>query len=149
SFITRDNLGFDDVPQVNSSESLSSGNSYPPRERLVGRISAWLCATLYLTSRLPQIWKNVRHCSSDVLKQIIIRLDQFVRRSVEVRILCYVYHMTLRESGRQGLSMYLFTFAFLGNSFYVASILTSPPLRAPPPEATAFIKESLPYVALL
>jgi hypothetical protein len=27
-------------------------------ERLIGRISAWMCTTLYLTSRLPQIWKN-------------------------------------------------------------------------------------------
>ncbi len=40
----------------------SKGES-PPRpslERVIGRISAWSCATLYLTSRLPQIWKNVR-----------------------------------------------------------------------------------------
>lgn len=29
------------------------------KRRLVGRISAWACTTLYLTSRLPQIWKNV------------------------------------------------------------------------------------------
>ena len=27
--------------------------------RLTGRIFAWLCTTLYLTCRLPQIWKNV------------------------------------------------------------------------------------------
>ena len=33
----------------------------PPQsfERQIGRISAWSCTTLYLTSRLPQIWKNV------------------------------------------------------------------------------------------
>ncbi len=31
----------------------------PPMERVIGRISAWSCTTLYLTSRLPQIWKNV------------------------------------------------------------------------------------------
>ena len=31
----------------------------PPLERVIGRISAWTCTTLYLTSRLPQIWKNV------------------------------------------------------------------------------------------
>jgi solute carrier family 66 (lysosomal lysine-arginine transporter), member 1 len=31
----------------------------PSIERIIGRISAWLCTTLYLTSRLPQIWKNV------------------------------------------------------------------------------------------
>lgn len=35
--------------------------SQPPSgERVLGRIFAWLCTTLYLTSRLPQIWKNVR-----------------------------------------------------------------------------------------
>jgi hypothetical protein len=32
----------------------------PAMERVIGRISAWMCTTLYLTSRLPQIWKNVR-----------------------------------------------------------------------------------------
>lgn len=46
----------------------------------------------------------------------------------------------------QGLSIYLFVFAFLGNSFYVASILTSPKLGLPEPQASAFIKESIPYV---
>ena len=30
-----------------------------PDKRIVGRLSAWTCTTLYLTSRLPQIWKNV------------------------------------------------------------------------------------------
>jgi hypothetical protein len=29
------------------------------KRRIIGRISAWACTTLYLTSRLPQIWKNV------------------------------------------------------------------------------------------
>lgn len=34
-------------------------------ERIVGRTFAWLCTTLYLTSRLPQIWKNVsRSCAA-------------------------------------------------------------------------------------
>jgi solute carrier family 66 (lysosomal lysine-arginine transporter), member 1 len=32
----------------------------PSTEYIIGRISAWVCTTLYLTSRLPQIWKNVR-----------------------------------------------------------------------------------------
>jgi hypothetical protein len=31
----------------------------PSVQRIIGRISAWMCTTLYLTSRLPQIWKNV------------------------------------------------------------------------------------------
>lgn len=26
---------------------------------IIGRISAWTCTTMYLTSRMPQIWKNV------------------------------------------------------------------------------------------
>ncbi|KAK0196944.1 PQ loop repeat-domain-containing protein [Armillaria mellea] len=82
----------------------------PTNERVLGRIFAWLCTTLYLTSRLPQIWKN------------------YVRKSV------------------QGLSMYLFVFAFLGNCFYVASIATSPNARLPPPASTDFIKESIPYL---
>ncbi|KAG6866988.1 hypothetical protein C0991_003904 [Blastosporella zonata] len=79
-------------------------------ERVIGRIFAWLCTTLYLTSRLPQIWKN------------------FVRKSVE------------------GLSMYLFVFAFLGNVFYVASIVSSPNMRKPAPESTEFLRESIPWV---
>lgn len=33
-------------------------------EQVLGRIFAWLCTTLYLTSRLPQIWKNVSHNKS-------------------------------------------------------------------------------------
>ena len=32
----------------------------PSVQRVIGRISAWTCTTLYLTSRLPQIWMNVR-----------------------------------------------------------------------------------------
>ncbi|KAJ7632729.1 PQ loop repeat-domain-containing protein [Roridomyces roridus] len=84
--------------------------SDPSSERILGRFFAWLCTTLYLTSRLPQIWKN------------------FARKSVE------------------GLSMYLFIFAFLGNSFYVASILTSEQVYQPPPASSEFLRESLPYL---
>ncbi|KAJ7063390.1 PQ loop repeat-domain-containing protein [Mycena amicta] len=82
----------------------------PFNELVLGRIFAWLCTTLYLTSRLPQIWKN------------------FVRKSVE------------------GLSMYLFIFAFLGNTFYVLSIMTSERAHEPPPASTEFLRESLPYL---
>jgi len=35
------------------------GPESPSFKRLFGRTSAWACTTLYLTSRLPQIWKNV------------------------------------------------------------------------------------------
>ncbi|KIM62180.1 hypothetical protein SCLCIDRAFT_1215532 [Scleroderma citrinum Foug A] len=94
----------------NDVESPGHVQESPSIERIIGRIFAWLCATLYLTSRLPQIWKN------------------FSRKSVE------------------GLSMYLFVFAFLGNFFYVCSILTSPNARLPPPASTKFIRKSIPYL---
>jgi len=35
----------------------------PSTEQVLGRFFAWLCTTLYITSRLPQIWKNVRYHS--------------------------------------------------------------------------------------
>ncbi|KAI0748128.1 PQ loop repeat-domain-containing protein [Daedaleopsis nitida] len=87
-----------------------SSEPEPTTEYIIGRISAWSCTTLYLTSRLPQIWKN------------------YVRKSVE------------------GLSIYLFIFAFLGNFFYVASILTSSNMQLPQPQLSAFIRESIPYL---
>jgi len=40
--------------------------------------------------------------------------------------------------------MYLFVFAFLGNTFYVSSILISPIMGIPGPEASAYIRESIP-----
>jgi hypothetical protein len=54
---------------------------------------------------------------------------QFVRKSVE------------------GLSIALFVCAFLGNTFYVGSILTSPPMSGAPAEVLAFLMESLPCVS--
>lgn len=44
----------------------------------------------------------------------------------------------------QGLSMYLFLFAFLGNSFYVLSILSSPNMRGSPAESSMYLIESMP-----
>lgn len=38
---------------------LLDDNVRPSKTRILGRIFAWLCTTFYLTSRLPQIWKNV------------------------------------------------------------------------------------------
>ena len=37
------------------------------KQRVVGRISVWTCTTLYLTSCLPQIWKNVSAFSRHLL----------------------------------------------------------------------------------
>ncbi|KAG1756668.1 PQ loop repeat-domain-containing protein [Suillus paluster] len=95
---------------LDQDELRSQSEDLPSAERIIGRIFAWLCTSLYLTSRLPQIWKN------------------YARKSVD------------------GLSMYLFVFAFLGNFFYVCSILTSPEARVPPPASIQFFKESLPYL---
>lgn len=66
-------------------------DSKPSLERIVGRISAWLCATLYLTSRLPQIWKNV---STNYQNNVIYDADstKFVRKSVEVRLAELLQH---------------------------------------------------------
>ena len=50
-----------DVPRLTfvqpTIDKLDSGEQ--SSERMIGRIFAWLCATLYFTARLPQIWKNV------------------------------------------------------------------------------------------
>ncbi|KAG8992212.1 hypothetical protein FRB93_002441 [Tulasnella sp. JGI-2019a] len=87
----------------------------PPREKpstkqVIGRVSSWMCTVLYLTSRLPQIWKN------------------YVRKSVE------------------GLSMILFISAFLGNTFYVLSILTNPVLNQPAPIPMDYLREAVPFL---
>ncbi|KAF8274926.1 PQ loop repeat-domain-containing protein [Lactarius quietus] len=99
-----------DTPHLEDASQSEQPTHRPSMERVIGRISAWTCATLYLTSRLPQIWKN------------------FVRKSVE------------------GLSMFLFVAAFLGNLFYVMSILSSPNMRGPITQSSAFLTESMPYL---
>lgn len=97
------------IPRDNSQSFLDDDHS-SDTEKLIGRLAAWTCATLYLTSRLPQIWKN------------------YTRKSVE------------------GLSMYLFAFAFCGNLFYVLSILTSPKVNLPSEQSREFLRESVPYL---
>lgn len=37
----------------------------------IGRLSAWICALLYLTSRLPQIWKNYSRKSVEGLSMLL------------------------------------------------------------------------------
>lgn len=101
----------------------------PSFKRLVGRTSAWACTTLYLTSRLPQIWKNVRISRlSSTATQRRKTDEQFMRKSVE------------------GLSIFLFFFAFCGNLTYVASILLNPAGSASPSDAGHYLLEALPYV---
>ncbi|CAG8598681.1 13154_t:CDS:2 [Cetraspora pellucida] len=72
----------------------------------IGRIMAWSCTVLYLTSRMPQIWKN------------------YTRRSVE------------------GLSIFMFIFAALGNLTYTLCIFTNPLVS----KNSAFLHEVVPYI---
>lgn len=104
---------------------LSGDVGEPSTQRILGRFFAWFCTTLYLTSRLPQIWKNVRifYFSLRATTDVFI---QFTRKSVE------------------GLAISLFMFAFLGNFFYVISILTAPDMREAAPIREAHIRESIP-----
>ncbi|SCZ95873.1 BZ3500_MvSof-1268-A1-R1_Chr8-1g09852 [Microbotryum saponariae] len=52
-------------------------------ERFIGRMSAWTCTTLYLTSRLPQIWQNFRRRSVAGLSMILF-IMAFVGNSLYV-----------------------------------------------------------------
>lgn len=56
-----------------------------------------------------------------------------------------IYYNYQRKS-IEGLSVFLFLFALLGNSFYTLSILTSPRLHQSHPEAMKYLLESLPWV---
>ncbi|KAL8293094.1 hypothetical protein RQP46_000788 [Phenoliferia psychrophenolica] len=58
---------------------------YPHRdlERFIGRASAWICTTLYLTSRLPQIWQNFRRRSVEGLAMMLFVMA-FVGNSLYV-----------------------------------------------------------------
>lgn len=54
-----------ETPSIFEDQNPPSHEPYPANpsaERILGRVFAWLCTTLYLTSRLPQIWKNVSKC---------------------------------------------------------------------------------------
>ncbi|WVQ71738.1 hypothetical protein IAR50_001279 [Cryptococcus sp. DSM 104548] len=55
-----------------SDEPLPPHPGSPPSfQRTIGRISAWSCTTLYLTSRLPQIWKNFQRKSVEGLSILL------------------------------------------------------------------------------
>ncbi|WVR05156.1 hypothetical protein IAU60_002168 [Kwoniella sp. DSM 27419] len=43
----------------------------PSFQRIVGRVSSWACTTLYLTSRLPQIWMNFQRKSVEGLSILL------------------------------------------------------------------------------
>jgi solute carrier family 66 (lysosomal lysine-arginine transporter), member 1 len=50
------------APPAGPNSHEAADHETSPHQRVIGRIFAWVCTTLYLTSRLPQIWKNV--CSA-------------------------------------------------------------------------------------
>jgi hypothetical protein len=54
-------LWFDDAPDSDPGKGRKERPKPQPIswQEAIGRISAWCCTTLYLSSRLPQIWKNV------------------------------------------------------------------------------------------
>ncbi|ORY27203.1 PQ loop repeat-domain-containing protein [Naematelia encephala] len=66
---------FFDIPPTSSSEKNDGPHSHPDEppsfQRVIGRISAWTCTTLYLTSRLPQIWKNFNRKSIEGLSILL------------------------------------------------------------------------------
>lgn len=89
---------FEPINVVLNDSDLSTAES--SNARVIGRIFAWASTTLYMTSRLPQIWKNVRECHS----QFAIFADlsslsvcEKVRRS-EHNILNLTVKMALTES---------------------------------------------------
>ncbi|BGP13898.1 hypothetical protein JCM10213_002538 [Rhodosporidiobolus nylandii] len=55
----------------------------PDWERIVGRASAWICTTAYLTSRLPQLWQNFRRRSCEGLAMTLF-LFAFIGNSLYV-----------------------------------------------------------------
>lgn len=64
-------------------------------KRVIGRISAWVCTTLYLTSRLPQIWKNYQRKSVEGLS-ILLFVFAFCGN------LTYVLSIILNPTGTGG-----------------------------------------------
>lgn len=56
---------------TNHQDSPLPSSSKSRYQLLIGRISAWISATLYLTSRLPQIWKNWSRKSCEGLSVLL------------------------------------------------------------------------------
>lgn len=58
----------------------------PTWQRAIGRVSAWSCTVLYLTSRMPQIWKNVRFFFGPLLMGlasfVFVRQEKLIRARV-------------------------------------------------------------------
>ncbi|WRT67217.1 uncharacterized protein IL334_004183 [Kwoniella shivajii] len=69
-----------EIPFIHNNQEKSP--PHPPDEppsfqRIIGRISAWACTTLYLASRLPQIWKNFQRKSVEGLSILLFVMAFF------------------------------------------------------------------------
>ncbi|GAA5885497.1 hypothetical protein JCM6882_009644 [Rhodosporidiobolus microsporus] len=77
------------APAEDDEDGDGDDEPYPPRppgvdwERIIGRINAWACAALYLTSRLPQLWQNFRRRSVEGLA-ITLFLFAFIGNTLYV-----------------------------------------------------------------
>ncbi|CAJ0762927.1 20225_t:CDS:2 [Entrophospora sp. SA101] len=46
-------------------------NAQSPNSLIIGRVISWMCTTLYLTSRMPQIWQNHQRKSVEGLSIVM------------------------------------------------------------------------------
>ncbi|MBW0527812.1 hypothetical protein O181_067527 [Austropuccinia psidii MF-1] len=68
--------------------SFNSSNSFNSNWKIIlGRTSAWSCCLLYLTSRLPQIWKNYRRQSVQGLSILLFVMAFFGNLTYLISIL--------------------------------------------------------------
>ncbi|KAM0753628.1 hypothetical protein T439DRAFT_310412 [Meredithblackwellia eburnea MCA 4105] len=74
--VTQSSASEADYIQEEPIEPQGDGYPSPKRdmERFIGRASAWVCTTLYLTSRLPQIWQNYRRKSTEGLAILLFTM---------------------------------------------------------------------------
>ncbi|WFD14856.1 hypothetical protein MARU1_000864 [Malassezia arunalokei] len=59
----------------------------PPFSVIIGRIFAWFCTVLYMTSRLPQIWTNFQRRSVQGLSMLLFLLAFFANLLYSISIL--------------------------------------------------------------
>lgn len=73
--LSYDDLQFSHDPYTRAEDPERDHDDGPTTDYIIGRISAWICTTLYLTSRLPQIWKNYVRKSVEVSSFMLVVLD--------------------------------------------------------------------------
>ena len=78
------------MPEVATMHNHRSSRRRRPRlsfSQLVGRISAWVCTLLYMTSRLPQIWTNFQRRSVKGLSLLLFVSAFFANLLYSISIL--------------------------------------------------------------